>query len=295
MAGNGKQRSAVVQEPKPPFPEQSQQFPGYETQMQPKPDHGEKSYKGTGKLLGRAALITGADSGIGKAVALAFAREGADVLISYLDEEQDARETEDLVKQAGRKALRVPGDIRDQRHCQQMVQQAMDEFGRLDILVNNAAYQKTYSDITEIPDDEFDRTFRTNVYALFYLCKAAVPHMKPGSSIINTASIEAYDPAGGLFPYTGTKGAVVDLTKSLAKLVAQKQIRVNAVAPGPVWTPLNMYGSSPEKVKSFGKNTLFGRPAQPAEMAPIYVFLASPEASYVTGEVYGATGGRSPT
>ncbi len=278
-------------EPKPPFPEQPQQYPGTESQLQPKADHGEQSYRGSGKLTGRAALITGADSGIGRAVALAFAREGADVLISYLSEEKDAQETQHLVEHAGRKAVTVGGDIRDESQCKQLVQRAMNEFGRLDALVNNAAYQMTYKNIEDISSDEFDRTMRTNIYAMFYLCKAAISHMKPGASIINTASIQAYQPSPNLLPYATTKGAIVNFTKALAEMVGKLGIRVNAVAPGPVWTPLIPSTMPKQKVESFGKDTPLGRPAQPKELAPIYVLLASDEGSYMTAGVYDVTGG----
>lgn len=278
----------------PPLPKQSQKHPGSSKHMDPKPDYGEKSYKGTNRLTGRVALITGADSGIGRAVALAFAREGADVLISYLEEEEDAQETERLVRDAGRKAILLPGDIREEEHCRQMVQRAFDDFGKLDILINNAAYQMTHPSIEEFSSEQFDRVFRTNVYAMFYLCKAALPRMKANSSILNTTSIQGYDPSDVLLDYASTKSAIIAFTKALAKLAIKQGVRVNAVAPGPVWTPLIPSTMPAEKVKDFGKDTLFGRPAQPAELAPLYVFLASPEASYVTGEVYGATGGQTP-
>lgn len=282
---------------KPPFPEQNKiSPPGHEAKMHPTPDHGENSYRGSGKLTGKAALITGADSGIGRAVALAFAREGADVLIAYLNEDDDARETERLVTEAGRKAVVIPGDIRGERHCQELVQRCVRELGSLDILVNNAAYQKTFSDIAEITADEFDRAFRTNVFATFFLCQAALAPggMGEGGSIINTASIQAYQPDWNLLPYAATKAAIVDMTKGLAKLAVKKGIRVNAVAPGPVWTPLIPSTMPAEKVKEFGKDSPMERPAQPRELAPIYVLLASAEASYVTGAVYPVTGG-TPT
>jgi NAD(P)-dependent dehydrogenase (short-subunit alcohol dehydrogenase family) len=266
-------------------------MPGQESQMPLKPDHGEQSYRGSGKLTGRTALITGADSGIGKAVALAFAREGADVLISYLNEEEDAKEAAQLVEEAGRRAIRVAGDIKNEAHCQLLVQRAIDEFGKLDILVNNAAHQKTIQDITEITTEEWYETFRTNIDAMFFLCRAAIPHMKPGSAIINTASIQAYQPSPSLLPYATTKAAIVNFSKGLAQMVGQKGIRVNAVAPGPVWTPLIPSTMPPEQVKQFGQQTPLGRAAQPAELAPVYVLLASPEASYISGEVYGVTGG----
>jgi NAD(P)-dependent dehydrogenase (short-subunit alcohol dehydrogenase family) len=282
------------QGPKPPFPQAAQEPPGSDAAMTPVPDHGEKTYRGSEKLKGLAALITGSDSGIGRAVALAFAREGADVLISYLDEEDDARETERLVEEAGRKALRIKGDIQEEKHCRDLVERAFEKFGRLDILVNNAAYQMAHERIEDVTPEEFDRTFRTNVFAMFYLCRAALPRMKPGASIINTASIQAFDPSPSLLAYAPTKSAIVGFTKALAKQALERGVRVNAVAPGPVWTPLIPSTMPPEKVKAFGKDTVFGRPAQPAELAPLYVWLASPEASYVTGEVYGATGGQTP-
>ena len=279
------------QEPKPPFPQEKIEPPGTEQEMTPDADHGESSYRGSGKLTGKAALITGADSGIGRAVALAYAREGADVLISYLSEEQDAQETRRLVEEAGRTAVTVAGDIQDEAHCQELVRRAMGELGRLDILVNNAAFQMTHQNIEEMPSDEFDRTLRTNVYAMFYLCKAAMPHMKPGSAIINTTSIQAYQPSPMLLPYATTKGAIVTFTKGLAPMAAERGIRVNAVAPGPVWTPLIPATMPEEQVKTFGNDTPLKRPAQPVELAPVYVFLASQDASYVTGMVYGVTGG----
>lgn len=282
------------QHTKPPQPKQSQSHPGSSEQMEPKPDYGEQSYKGTNRLKDRVALITGGDSGIGRAVALAFAREGADVLISYLEEEEDAHETERLVREAGRKAVRLPGDICDETHCRQMVERAFGDFGKLDILVNNAAYQMTHSNIEEFSSEQFDRVFRTNVFAMFYLCKAALPRMKAGSSILNTASIQGYNPSDMLLDYASTKAAIIGFTKALAKMAGKQGVRVNAVAPGPVWTPLIPATMPPEKVENFGKGTVFERPAQPAELAPLYVFLASQEASYVTGEVYGATGGHTP-
>jgi NAD(P)-dependent dehydrogenase (short-subunit alcohol dehydrogenase family) len=288
MSGDPKQQG-----PQPPLPEQSQPYPGAEAQMEPQPDYGEQSYQGSGKLEGKAALITGADSGIGRAVALAFAREGADVLISYLNEHQDAQETARVVAAAGRKAVTMAGDIGDPEHCRQLVRRALQELGRLDILVNNAAFQQTHQSFTEIPPEELERTYRTNIFAMFYLCQAAVPHMPPGSAIINTCSIQAYQPSPSLLAYASTKGAIVTFTKGLAQEVAQKGIRVNVVAPGPVWTPLIPATMSPEQVKSFGQDSLLGRPAQPAELAPAFVFLAAPESSYVTGERLGVTGSAS--
>jgi NAD(P)-dependent dehydrogenase (short-subunit alcohol dehydrogenase family) len=279
--------------PQPPYPEQAQEAPGLETAMRVKPDYGKDSYRGFGRLQDKAALITGGDSGIGRAVALAFAREGADVLISYLnEEEEDAQETVSVVHEAGRRCLAVPGDITAEAHCQALVQRAVDEFGRLDILVNNAAYQMTRGNIQEITSEEFDHTFRTNVYAMFYLCKAALPHLREGGAIINTASIQAYQPTAALLPYASTKGAIVTFSKALAEEAIQQGVRVNVVAPGPVWTPLIPSTMPDEKVKNFGGNTPLGRAAQPAELAPVFVFLASPESSYICGEVVGVTGGK---
>jgi NAD(P)-dependent dehydrogenase (short-subunit alcohol dehydrogenase family) len=267
---------------------------GSETEMRLKPDHGEDSYRGSGKLNGKVALITGADSGIGRAVALAYAREGADVLISYHTSDDDAQEAAQDVEAAGRRAILVKGDIQDENHCIAMVERAFSEFGKLDILVNNAAFQSTHQSIEEWTTEEFDRTYKTNVYAMFWLCRAAVPRMKPGASIINTASIQALSPSPSLVPYASTKAAIVNFSKSLAQLVGDKGIRVNAVAPGPVWTPLIPATMPQEQVQKFGGDTVFKRPAQPAELAPLYVFLASDEASYVTAELYGATGGSTP-
>jgi NAD(P)-dependent dehydrogenase (short-subunit alcohol dehydrogenase family) len=280
------------QGPKPPFPEQQQPPPGLEQQMQPRPDYGEQSYRGSGRLTGKAAIITGGDSGIGRAVALAFAREGADVLISYLNEEIDAQETVRAVEEAGRTALAIPGDIGDERHCRQIVEQALERFGKLDILVNNAAFQMTHEGIQELSSEEFERTFRTNIFAMFYLCKAALPKMEQGGAIINTTSIQAYQPSSSLLAYASTKGAIVTFTKALAEEAIEQGVRVNAVAPGPVWTPLIPSTMPEQQVRQFGKQTPAGRPAQPAELAPVYVFLASPESSYVIGEVIGVTGGK---
>jgi NAD(P)-dependent dehydrogenase (short-subunit alcohol dehydrogenase family) len=280
--------------PQPTFPKQEQEHPGSEKEMTPKADHGEKSYTGAGKLKGLKAVITGSDSGIGRAVAIAFAREGADILISYLSEDDDAAETARWVEESGRKAIRIGGDIQDESHCQRVIKQAMDEFGQIDILVNNAAFQMPHEKLEEFTSEQFEHTFRTNIFAMFYLCKAAVPHMQQGASIINTASIQAFNPSPTLLDYASTKCAIVGFTKALAKMVMQQGIRVNAVAPGPVWTPLIPSTFDPKKTKEFGANTVFERPAQPAELAPVYVLLASPEASYITGEVYGATGGKTP-
>jgi NAD(P)-dependent dehydrogenase (short-subunit alcohol dehydrogenase family) len=282
--------------PKPPFTEQGKQkHPGTEAKMQPQADHGEQTYRGSGKLTERAALITGADSGIGRAVAIAFAREGADILNAYLSEDRDAEETARWVAEAGREAVNVAGDIQDPTHCRQLVERAMDEFGRLDILVNNSAFQMSHEKLEDFSPEEIDRTYRTNILAMYYLCQAAVPRMKPGSSIINVASIQAYDPSPNLLAYAPTKAAIVSFTKALSKLVIKQGIRVNAVAPGPVWTPLIPSTMPDQKTENFGDNTLFERPAQPAELAPVFVFLASPaDASYVTGEVFGVTGGHTP-
>ncbi len=277
---------------KPPFDEQKQQPPGSEAEMENAPDYGEQSYRGADKLKGKTAIITGGDSGIGRAVALAFAREGADVLVSYLNEEEDARETRRVVEDAGQKCLLIPGDIGDESHCQKIVEQAKNEFGQIDILVNNAAFQMAHEGLLDLPSDEIEKTFRTNILAMFYLCKAALPEMKAGGAIINTASIEAYEPAPTLLAYAATKGAIVNFTKGLNKAAMKQGIRVNAVAPGPVWTPLIPSTMPPEEVEKFGKDTPIKRPAQPAELAPAYVFLASDEASYISGEILGVTGGK---
>ena len=277
--------------PMPPQPEQTQSPPGETKLMKPVPDHGENSYKGNGKLEGKVALITGADSGIGRAVAIAYAREGADILISYLSEDEDARETAKWVEDAGRRAVVVAGDIKSEDHCVSLVKRAVSELGGLDILVNNAAFQRTYSSIGDIAASEWDETFRTNIYAPFYLSKAAVPHMKRGSSIINTTSIQSRQPSSHLLAYASTKGAVSNFTAGLAEMLADKGIRVNAVAPGPIWTPLIPSTMPPEKSASFGKQTLIGRAGQPAELAGAYVLLASEEGSYMTGAVIPVTGG----
>jgi NAD(P)-dependent dehydrogenase (short-subunit alcohol dehydrogenase family) len=263
--------------------------------MQMRPDHGEQSYRGHGRLVGQTALITGGDSGIGRAVAIAFAREGANVMISYLPEEEaDAQETRRWVEEAGQKAFTVPGDIQDERHCRKLVEGVFAEQGRLDILVNNAAYQKTYQSIEEVTEEELERTFRTNLFAMFHLCRAAVPRMQAGSTIINTASIQAFQPNPSLLPYAATKAAIVNFSKGLARMLSKQGVRVNVVAPGPVWTPLIPATLPQEKSESFGADTAFERAAQPAELAPLFVFLASAESSYVTGEVFGATGGKTP-
>jgi hypothetical protein len=281
------------QYPKPPFQEPSQQPPGTETAMRNKPDHGEESYRGAGRLEGKVALITGGDSGIGRAVAIAFAREGADVAISFLPEEkEDALHTFHWIATAERRGLELEGDIRDESHCREIVERTTKEFGRLDILVNNAAFQMTHKTLEEFTAEEWDRTFRTNIYSMFYLSKAAVPRMRPGSSVVNTASVQAYQPSGPLLAYASTKGAIVTFTKALAELAIENGVRVNAVAPGPVWTPLIPSTMPEEKVKNFGKDGLMTRPAQPAELAPAYVFLASPESSYITGSILDLTGGK---
>ncbi|HEY0473771.1 MAG TPA: SDR family oxidoreductase [Kribbella sp.] len=268
------------------------EHPGVTRDMDLKPDHGEESYRGSGKLTDRRALITGGDSGIGRAVALAFAREGADVLISYLpEEEDDARETCRLVEDAGRKAVPVPGDIRDEAHCAELVGRAVSDLGGLDILVNNAAYQMSRKGIEDISTEQLDRVMKTNVYAMFWLCKAALPHLRPGSSIINTTSIQAYQPSPQLLDYATSKAAILNFTKGLAQELGPQGIRVNAVAPGPVWTPLIPATMPPDKVEKFGADTPLGRAGQPAELAPAYVFLASTDASYITGERIGVTGG----
>ena len=294
MAGKKNSKDPRTQAPKTPFNQPQQSYPGSEEKMQPDADHGEKRVPTVAKLAGKVALITGGDSGIGRAVAIGFAQAGADILFSYLDEDEDARETVRLVEETGQKALAIAGDIQEEKHCQKLVQRAVEEFGRLDILVNNAAYQMAIDDLQEYTAEQIDRTYRTNIFAMFYLCKAAVPEMQPGSSIINTTSIQAYDPSPNLLDYASTKSAIIGFTKALAKKVIASGIRVNAVAPGPVWTPLIPATMPAEKTKNFGDNTLFERPAQPAELAPVFVLLASDEASYITGEVYGVTGGRTP-
>jgi NAD(P)-dependent dehydrogenase (short-subunit alcohol dehydrogenase family) len=282
----------MTDRPTPPQPEQQQSPPGTTAAMDPRPDHGEESYRGSGRLAGRRAIITGGDSGIGRAVAIAFAREGADVLISYLSEDEDARETAQLVEEAGRKAVLVPGDIGDPVHCRAIVDQAVETLGGVDILVNNAAHQLTFDAITDISDEEWDKTFRTNIHAMFYLTKAAVPHMQPGSAIINTTSVNADTPKPTLLAYATTKGAIQNFTGGLSQLLAEKGIRANCVAPGPIWTPLIPSTMPPEEVKSFGKDVPMGRAGQPAELAPIYVMLASNEASYVSGATVAVTGGK---
>ena len=278
--------------PRPPFAEQKQPVPGITDAMTPVPDHGEKSYKGNNRLNGKKAVITGADSGIGRAVAVAFAREGADVLISYLSEDRDARETERLVKDAGRKAILVPGDLKEANHCRAIIAKAVSELGGVDILVNNAAHQATFKSIEDISDEEWELTFKVNIHAIFYLTKAAVPHMKPGSCIINTASINSDTPNPTLLAYATTKGAIHNFTAGLAQLLADKGIRANAVAPGPIWTPLIPSTMPAEAVESFGKQVPMKRPGQPAELATAYVMLADPLSSYVSGATIAVTGGK---
>jgi len=280
--------------PKPPFPEQQQPWPGLAARMDPKPDHGETSYKGSGRLVGRKALITGGDSGIGRAAAIAYAREGADVAINYLPEEEaDAREVIALIRAEKRKAVAIPGDIKSEAFCTKLVATAIQELGSLDILVNNAARQFSKDSILDISTAQFDETFKTNVYAMFWITKAAIPAMKPGSTIINTASVNAYDPGEHIIDYAATKGAIMIFTKGLAKQLAKNGIRVNAVAPGPFWTALQVTGGQPpEKIPTFGQDTPLGRPGQPAELAGVYVLLASGESSFATGQVYAAVGGR---
>jgi NAD(P)-dependent dehydrogenase (short-subunit alcohol dehydrogenase family) len=275
----------------PPQPAQQQAPPGLTSAMEPIPDHGEKSYTGARRLEGKVALITGGDSGIGRAVAIAYAREGADIAISYLSEDQDANETARWVEDAGRRAIVLPGDITNDIHCQHLVRQCLENFGGLDILVNNAAFQRTYADIGEISSEEWDLTFRTNIYAPFFLARAAIPHMKPGSAIINTTSIQSRQPSPHLLAYAATKGAISNFTAGLAEMVADKGIRVNAVAPGPIWTPLIPSTMPPDKTKDFGKQALLGRAGQPAELAGAFVLLASDLGSYMTGAVIPVTGG----
>ncbi|MGR2708084.1 SDR family oxidoreductase [Pseudomonas sp. AU10] len=278
--------------PRPPFAPQAQSVPGSQKKMDPYPDCGEKSYKGSGRLANKIALITGADSGIGRAVAIAFAREGADVAIAYLDEHDDAKETARWVEEAGRQCLLLPGDIAQKTTYQALVDKTVEQFGRIDVLVNNAAFQMTHETLEEIEDEEWVKTFDINITAMFRLCKAALPHMKAGSSIINTSSVNSDMPKPTLLAYAATKGAIANFTGGLAQLLASKGIRVNSVAPGPIWTPLIVATMTDEDVKSFGSETPLGRPGQPVEVAPIYVLLASDEASYISGSRYGVTGGK---
>ncbi len=278
--------------PKPGKDEKPQEYPALEEQMVTKPEFGEDSYKGSGKLEGKSALITGGDSGIGRAVAVAFAKEGANVLIAYLPEEEaDARETVRVIEANSGKAYTMPGDLTNESYCDQLIERTVKEFGRIDILVNNAGLQRYFKSLDEITAEDFEEIYRVNVIAPFLLSKAAAKHMEPGGAIVNTVSIQAYDPDFLLLPYAVSKGAFVALTKGLAEELIKKGIRVNAVAPGPIWSPLNTHGSPPEKMHQFGENSAFGRPGQPIELAPVYVLLASDEASYITGEIYGVTGG----
>ncbi|MFJ5040596.1 SDR family oxidoreductase [Streptomyces parvulus] len=285
------QRNPAEQHPTPEFPSQDQPHPGWTGPMDPPPDHGEESYRGSGRLDGRRTVITGGDSGIGRAVALAFAREGADVLFTHLDDEKDdAAETVRLIEAAGRRAVPVACDVREERNCRALIDRAAAEFGRIDVLVNNAAYQMSQPDgIEAISTEQFDRVLRTNLYGMFWLSKMALPHIPEGGSIINSTSVQAYKPSPHLLDYAMTKGAIVTFTQGLAQMLIERGIRVNAVAPGPVWTPL-IPATLPD-TRSFGRQAPIGRPAQPAEMAPAYVFLASPEASYITAEIVNATGG----
>jgi NAD(P)-dependent dehydrogenase (short-subunit alcohol dehydrogenase family) len=288
---NANIENPVAQYDQPPFSEQGQEVPGTEDQMQTKADHGEESYKGSGKLTEKKAIITGADSGIGRAVAIAFAREGADVMISYLNEDEDAKETARLVEEAGRKAVLYPGDITDEEHCRQMISRAVEEFGQIDILVNNAAFQMSRDSLQEVSTEEWDRTFKTNIYPLFYLCKAAEQYLRPGSTVVNTTSVNAYKAPPQLVAYSATKAAIQNFTASMAQLWAEKGIRVNCVAPGPIWTPLIPSTMPKEKVEKFGQDVPLKRPGQPAELAPAYVLLASQDSSYMTGSTVQVTGG----
>jgi NAD(P)-dependent dehydrogenase (short-subunit alcohol dehydrogenase family) len=281
--------------PKPPFPKQQQRHPGSIFQLSPPADHGETSYSRNSRLSGRVAIITGADSGIGRAISIAFAKEGADIVLSYLPEEEaDALGTSKEIEKTGQKSVRLPGDLGSVQYAESLVSTAFEQFARLDIIVNNAAYQMTRDEIGEISPEEFEHTFRTNVFGLFYLTRAALPKLKPGAVVLNTTSIQAYEPSENLMPYAATKAAIVNMTKSLAKLASKQGVRVNAVAPGPVWTPLIPATMDEEKVSHFGENTVFKRPAQPVEIAKVFVFLASDDSSYISGEIYGATGGRTP-
>jgi NAD(P)-dependent dehydrogenase (short-subunit alcohol dehydrogenase family) len=278
--------------PKPPYPAQRQSMPGSTAKMDPRPDHGESSYKGSGKLVGKKAVITGGDSGIGRAVAIAYSREGADILIAYLDEHDDAHEVKALIEQEGRKAVLVAGDVRSPEHCRSIIQRAVDAFGGVDILVNNAAHQATFKDIGDIGDEEWQLTFEVNIHAMFYLTKAAVPHMKPGSAIINTASVNSDMPNPILLAYATTKGAIQNFTGGLAQMLAKKGIRANAVAPGPIWTPLIPSTMPEDAVKNFGKQVPLQRAGQPAELASAYVMLADPLSSYTSGTTVAVTGGK---
>lgn len=294
MADQHTMQDPTTQYPKPPFPKQTQPEPGLTSGMDPRPDHGEETYRGSERLKGRKAVITGADSGIGRAVALAFAREGADVLLSYLpDEESDAQEVVAGIEATGRKAVTCPGDITSEEHCQKIIDTALQELGGIDILVNNAGKQLAVEDIAQLSTDQMQATFATNVYAMVWLCKAALPHLPAGATIINTTSIQAYQPSPQLLDYAMTKAAIMNFTHNFAQAVAEKGIRVNGIAPGPIWTPLQPSGGQPEdKIPTFGEQAPLGRAGQPAELAPAYVFLASQESSYITGEIIGVTGGQ---
>ena len=293
FARGGALRDPRENYPKPPFKKQKQAWPGLACKMEPPPDHGETSYRGSGRLLGRKALITGGDSGMGRAAAIAFAREGADVAINHLPAEQDdADQVLALIKDSGRRGFSIPGDIRNEGFCRELVEQAVEKLGGLDIVVSNAARQQSYDSFADIPSEEFDATMKTNIYAPFWILKAALPHLKPGAAIIATASEQAYDPSPSLYDYAQTKAATMNFVKSLAKQFAKKGIRVNGVAPGPIWTPLQVSGgTSMEKLEKFGEQAPMGRPGQPAELASIYVQLAASDASYATGQIYGAAGG----
>jgi NAD(P)-dependent dehydrogenase (short-subunit alcohol dehydrogenase family) len=293
MTDRLKMQDPREQYPRPPFPKQPQPRPGLVAKMDPKPDHGETSYRGSGKLEGRKALITGGDSGIGRAAAIAFAREGADVAIAYLpQEEPDAREVITLIEADGRKAVALPGDITDEAWCRELVEQAVNGLGGLDILVINAARQQTRESVDEVTSSDFDQTMKTNLYAMHWIAQAATPHLPAGASVITTASIQAYDPSPNLLDYATTKAGIVAYSKALAKQLIEKGVRVNVVAPGPIWTVLQPSGGqTQEKVQKFGANSAFGRPGQPVELAPVYVLLASQEGSFLTGEVFGVTGG----
>ncbi len=290
-----RQQDPTTQYPQPEYPQQTQmdQHPGDESEMQPKPDYGYDTYKGSGKLEGKKAVITGGDSGIGRAVALAFAREGAVVLISYLpEEESDAEETANVVEEAGKRCVKVPGDISEEAQCQKVIQTAADEFGQIDVLVNNAAHQMTVNGIADVSTELLDRTFKTNIYAMFWMVKAALPHMPKGGSIINVGSAQAYKPSPTLLPYSATKGAIVTFTEGLAQDVVQYGLRANIVAPGPVWTPIIPASMPAETTSQFGLQSPMGRPAQPAELAPVFVLLASQESSYLNGSSIDVTGGQ---
>lgn len=282
----------MKQYPVPPFAKQKQPVPGVQSKMDPVPDCGETSYKGSGRLEGKVALITGADSGIGRAVAIAYAREGADVVLAYLDEHEDAKDTASYIEKAGRKCVLVPGDLAKKEACEALVSKAVDAFGRIDVLINNAAFQMTHDSIEDIPDEEWVNTFDVNITAMFRICKAAVPHMKAGASIINTSSVNSDNPTPQLLAYAATKGAIANFSAGLAQMLGSRNIRVNSVAPGPIWTPLIVATMPEDQVSEFGSQTPLGRPGQPVEVAPIYVMLGSDESSYISGTRFGVTGGK---